>query len=121
MDFKVSFESQIAKSRADLAIDCVAFANTDGGFILVGVQDQTWRQVGIGKNGGNTRRAKIWFSRALRRGRASSAIELAKLHLTSRRKADSEKAIQYLRSAIKSRHVSQVDLKEAKRLLGKAR
>lgn len=47
VDFKLSFEPRIDKSWIDLAVDCAAFANTDGGFIVMGVRDGTWEQIGI--------------------------------------------------------------------------
>lgn len=49
VDFKVSFDHRLEKSWIDFAVDCAAFANTDGGFIVVGVRDQTWEQLGIDK------------------------------------------------------------------------
>lgn len=47
VDFKRSFDCCIGKSWIDLAIDCAAFANSEGGFIVFGVQDGTWEKVGI--------------------------------------------------------------------------
>jgi hypothetical protein len=47
VDFKISFDAAIDKSWIDLAIDCVAFANTDGGYIVLGVADKTWNLVGL--------------------------------------------------------------------------
>jgi TPR repeat protein len=69
------------------------------------------------KNAGNVRRAKIWFSRALENGDASSGLELAKLLLATKRKSESAKVIRHLRNAVKSRHISEEDRKEARQLL----
>ena len=47
VDFKQDFTGQNEKSWYDLAIDCVAFANTRGGFVVVGVRDRTWEKLGL--------------------------------------------------------------------------
>ena len=49
VDFKESFECHIEKSWIDLAIDCATFANSEDGFIVFGVEDVTWKKVGICK------------------------------------------------------------------------
>ncbi|SFM25674.1 Flp pilus assembly protein TadD, contains TPR repeats [Paenibacillus sp. 1_12] len=36
-----------AAGKAELARDCTAFHNTDGGYILVGVKDKTWKVLGV--------------------------------------------------------------------------
>ena len=56
VDFKVAFDPRIDKSWIELAIDCAAFANTNGGFIVIGVQDQTWKQIGIVSEAANALR-----------------------------------------------------------------
>lgn len=48
IDFKESFDPTSDKSWIDLAIDCVAFANTYGGYIVFGVVNGTWKEVGVG-------------------------------------------------------------------------
>jgi Putative DNA-binding domain len=47
VDFKQSFDLRHDKSWIDLAVDCVAFANTDGGYVVFGVADKTWKLVGL--------------------------------------------------------------------------
>ena len=47
VDFKESFDPSLGKSWIDLSIDCVAFANTFGGFIVFGVENRTWRHLGV--------------------------------------------------------------------------
>lgn len=47
IDFKVSFDPSSERSWIDLAVDCAAFANTNGGYIIVGVADKTWECAGI--------------------------------------------------------------------------
>lgn len=47
VDFKQSFDPRHDKSWIDLAVDCVAFANTDGGYVVFGVADKTWKLVGL--------------------------------------------------------------------------
>lgn len=47
VDFKESFDPSNDKCWIDLSTDCVAFANTEGGFIVFGVVDKTWKEVGI--------------------------------------------------------------------------
>jgi hypothetical protein len=49
VDFKQRFDWRLDKSWIELAIDCVAFANTDGGYVVFGVADKTWKLVGIDK------------------------------------------------------------------------
>jgi len=56
VDFKVAFEPHIDKAWIELAIDCAAFANTDGGFIVIGVRDRTWEPVGIASEAANALR-----------------------------------------------------------------
>jgi hypothetical protein len=48
IDFKQTFDPGHDKSWIDLAVDCVAFANTDGGYVVFGVADKTWKLVGLG-------------------------------------------------------------------------
>lgn len=50
VDFKESFDPQKDKAWIDLAVDCVAFANTDGGYIVFGVADKTWKLIGLDDN-----------------------------------------------------------------------
>lgn len=47
VDFKKSFDPLIDKAWIDLAVDCVAFANTDGGYVVFGVADKTWKLEGV--------------------------------------------------------------------------
>lgn len=47
VDFKEAFDPKSEKCWIDLATDCVAFANTNGGYIVLGVRDKTWNQVGL--------------------------------------------------------------------------
>lgn len=56
VDFKRSFDLHTEKSWIDLAIDCAAFANSEGGFIVFGVQDGSWKKVGIDRESANALR-----------------------------------------------------------------
>lgn len=46
VDFKESFERS-DRSWIELAIDCAAFANTGGGYLVFGVADKTWALTGL--------------------------------------------------------------------------
>jgi predicted HTH transcriptional regulator len=48
VDFKQAFDYKNDKSWIDLAIDCVALANTHGGYVVFGVADKTWDLTGLG-------------------------------------------------------------------------
>jgi tetratricopeptide (TPR) repeat protein len=45
-DYKETFLLD-AEGKAELARDCSAFHNADGGYILVGVKDKTWEVIGV--------------------------------------------------------------------------
>jgi hypothetical protein len=47
VDYKASFDPSIGKSWIDLAVDLVAFANTNGGYVVFGVKNVTWEQLGV--------------------------------------------------------------------------
>jgi len=48
VDFKESFDTTpTSKSWVELAIDCCAFANAHGGYLVFGVKDKTWEQTGL--------------------------------------------------------------------------
>lgn len=47
VDFKEKFDPDSQKSWIELAIDSVAFANTNGGYIVFGVADKTWALTGL--------------------------------------------------------------------------
>lgn len=48
VDFKESFDTgSNSRSWIDLAVDCAAFANTHGGYLIFGVRDKTWDLVGL--------------------------------------------------------------------------
>src|SRR3990172_8565429 len=47
LDYKVELALDQEKSLCDFAKDILAIKNVGGGFIIVGVQDKTWRPVGI--------------------------------------------------------------------------
>lgn len=47
VDFKETFDPSSGKAWIDLAIDCVSFANTEGGYLVIGVADRTWNKSGL--------------------------------------------------------------------------
>lgn len=47
VDFKEGFDPKSDKSWIDMAIDCAAFANTNGGYVILGIRDKTWDLVGL--------------------------------------------------------------------------
>jgi predicted HTH transcriptional regulator len=47
VDFKEKFDPSSQKSWIELAVDAVAFANTNGGYIVFGVADKTWATIGL--------------------------------------------------------------------------
>src|ERR1700730_13559648 len=48
VDFKESFDPGAnSRSWIDLAVDCAAFANTHGGYLVFGVRDKLWDRVGL--------------------------------------------------------------------------
>jgi hypothetical protein len=47
VDFKEAFDWNHDKSWIDLAVDCAAFANTKGGYLVLGVRDKSWQQIGV--------------------------------------------------------------------------
>lgn len=56
VDYKISIDISKQKTKKDLAIDAISFANAKGGLIIVGVKDKT-------KEGFGTRPlCKILFS-----------------------------------------------------------
>jgi hypothetical protein len=53
VDFKQTFDPKHEKSWIDLSVDCVAFANTEGGYVVFGVADKTWKLCGLDDNAVN--------------------------------------------------------------------
>lgn len=47
LDFKEMLHLGTRKQRREFAKDLVGFANTRGGFLVIGVEDETWNPVGI--------------------------------------------------------------------------
>ena len=47
VDYKEAFDSENEKSWVDLAIDVSALSNTHGGFIVFGIQDKTYKRIGL--------------------------------------------------------------------------
>ncbi|WP_043649179.1 tetratricopeptide repeat protein [Chitinilyticum litopenaei] len=64
---------------------------------------------------GDIRKAKHWFERAIESGDGSGALELAKLYLVSPK--ENERTIEYLKLAISSKNMCEVEVEEAQKLL----
>lgn len=47
VDYKESFDPKSDKCWVDIAIDAVAFSNTYGGYLVFGVQDKTYKKIGL--------------------------------------------------------------------------
>lgn len=47
LDYKESLQLELDKSICDFTKDVIAMKNVGGGFIVVGVRDKTWEQVGL--------------------------------------------------------------------------
>lgn len=50
VDYKESFDYKNEKCWIDIAIDAAAFSNTYGGYIVFGIQDKTYRKIGISES-----------------------------------------------------------------------
>jgi tetratricopeptide (TPR) repeat protein len=69
------------------------------------------------RDAGNKKQARAWFTKAMKRGDSGAAVDLAKLLLETRRKANESQAVRYLKAAVKSKYISEDDRGEAARLL----
>lgn len=47
LDYKESFDPKNDKCWIDIAVDTAAFANTHGGYIVFGIQDKTYKKLGL--------------------------------------------------------------------------
>ena len=64
------------------------------------------------------KRAVSWFQRAVKLGCGDANLEIAKIYFRNER--DKEKAIRYLRQAIRAAHITEGSKEEARRLLRQA-
>lgn len=69
------------------------------------------------RNAGRPRHARLWFTKAANKGDGGAAVELAKLLLETKVKADRTESLRRLRGALKSKYVSEDDREEATALL----
>jgi TPR repeat protein len=69
------------------------------------------------RDAGNTKQARAWFTKAMKRGDGGAAVDLAKLLLETKRRADETQALRYLKAAMKSKYISEDDRREAAQLL----
>lgn len=50
VDYKSAVDHNREKAWLDLTVDAVSFANTDGGYIVFGVENGTWRRIGLSES-----------------------------------------------------------------------
>jgi hypothetical protein len=102
VDFKVSFEPKVDKSWIELGVDCAALANTDRGFIVFGVRDQTWEPVGINEEVSgalrDTKKVLEKINRGLTPSITRARTRIVKIH-------DREFALLHVPASIHATHI----------------
>ena len=69
------------------------------------------------RDAGNIKQARAWFTKAMKRGDGGAAVDLAKLLIETKRRANEAQALHYLKAAVKSKYISEDDRREAAQLL----